>query len=240
MPRTLATARYSIDGYRAKVLSYSPIAYWPLNETSGTVADNAQGDATMDGAYSDVRLGRTAFVNGEPAGFWDGSLSYCNIYSAALNAAFNGGEGTVSLWLRVSNSSVWADGSTRRALTCRVDASNLLHISKLSSVELLSANYISGGITKNTNIPASSAGWLHLATTWSAASDQTIKYLNGIQSGATQTGLGVWAGAFSPTRCLIGGDATTPTLVWLGYIHDVALFGSALSAAAIADLAVVN
>jgi len=51
------------NGYINKVLSIQPnnlLAYWPLNETSGTNADNAEGTATRDGTYTGVDLNQIA------------------------------------------------------------------------------------------------------------------------------------------------------------------------------------
>ena len=61
-------------------------------------------------------------------------------------------------------------------------------------------------------------------------------YYAGAQTGATQTGLGTWAGTFDTNRALIGASNKTPIAVWDGWIDEVALFDYALSPDEMADL----
>src|SRR5262249_19562894 len=52
------------NGYAGVVLADNPIAYWPLNETSGTVAYDAWG--SHDGQYTNVTLGLPGFNPSAP------------------------------------------------------------------------------------------------------------------------------------------------------------------------------
>ena len=100
------------------------IAYWPVNETSGVVADNAEGTAARDGAITGVTLNSITGPAGGPAGRWDGANDYIDIESASLSTAFNGNAGTVALWLRAFNAGVWTDAASRYLLSLFFDAAN--------------------------------------------------------------------------------------------------------------------
>lgn len=226
-------------GYAAKVLSYSPIAYWPLNELSGTVADNAEGTAARDGTYSGVTLDSVdGPVAGERAGRWTPSSSYCNIYSSSLNAAINGQLLTVSAWIKVFTASVWTDGQTRRIANLLVNGSNFLEMRKNSSANMLSWIYRAGGVVKQVDIGSiSPLTWVHVALTVSLAADAAKAYYAGVQVGATQTSLGSWSGSLATTGCVIGAGNTAPVNVFDGYVAQVAIFPTDLGADTIAALA---
>ena len=49
--------------YSEKVLALSPIAYWPLWEAAGAVAEDISGNG-FDGAYTGVTLGQTGIGDG--------------------------------------------------------------------------------------------------------------------------------------------------------------------------------
>lgn len=235
----LAAVQIYADKVKA-IATANLIAYWPLWETSGSVADNYEGTAARDGAYTGVALNNSTFSNGDPVGLWDGSNDYCNIHSASLNTAFgNGQEGTVSIWVKVSAAGIWTDSTSRRAFQLRVDDNNRVILNRTTTNNQLAAFYIAGGTTDTLTISTSSTGWIHLALTWSKANDQMIAYLNGTQTGSTQTGIGTWAGSLDNASCMIGARSTTPNEVWSGYLAHCALWTTPLSAAQVAQLATV-
>ena len=101
------------EAYYEKVLgiqSANMLAYWPVWEASGAVADNIEGTAARDGAYTGVDLGQPGIGDGNTCPWWDGANDYCNIYSTSLRDAFNGAEGTIACWAKVNSAAVWTDG----------------------------------------------------------------------------------------------------------------------------------
>ena len=221
--------------YTQKVQALAPIAYWPLAESSGSVATDESGNA-RNGAYTSVALGAAGIGDGRSAATFDGSTSYCNVQGAGLTAAFSGAAGTLALWAKVSAAGVWTDGVTRLLAIFLVDASNFVRLRKISTANTLDAQYSAGGTIKTVQISTSTTGYFHLAATWNKAGDQFIVYFNGAQSGSTQTGLGTFAGSLATS--LIGANSTAPANVHSGVEAHVALWASALSAAQIATLAV--
>ena len=231
-----------VFAYTNKIKALSPIAYWPLAEASGTTIVDESGNG-RNGAYrasGEPLLGQTGIGDGRTAALFDGSNDYGNIYSAAFAAAFNGPEGTAAVWGQVSAAAVWTDAATRRLLSLRVDANNRVLLEKSSTNNQVTGFYIAGGTSKSVVFTTSApTTWFHFAITWSKSADQVKVYFNGAQVGATQTGLGVWAGSLDSANTTCGATDTTGGNPWKGYEAHVAVWGGALSAAQIATLAVV-
>lgn len=228
--------------YINKVLGIEPanlIAYWPQNEASGITADNAEGTVARDGTYTSVALGQLGIGDGNTCPLYDGAASILNIYSASLRDAFNGDEGTLAVWARVSGAGVWTDGTTRYVVNLRVDANNYIYIIRSSVNNTLLYRYMAGGTLEANAITLSDTGWIHLAMTWSAAADEVKYYLNGSPEGATDTALGTWAGNLSSSNTVIGAANTVPQNVWDGYIAHTKLWTKPLTGAQIGQLAQV-
>lgn len=228
--------------YTNKVIALSPIGYWPQAESSGTVVTDESGNG-RNGAYraaGEPLLGQTGIGDGRTAPLYDGSNDYANIFSASLQGAFNGAEGTIAIWFKVAAAGVWTDATTRRLMYLQVDASNRVRFEKSTTNNQIAFVYTAGGTAKS--ILWNSAGptsWQHIAVTWSKSNDQMICYVNGAQQGATQTGLGVWAGNLAATTTVVGAADTTGGNPWSGLLAHAAVWATPLSAAQIATLAVV-
>jgi len=226
------------SGYSSKVLGYSPIAYWPLWETSGPTAQCLV-NAAQNGTYAGVTLADTAGPDGNLCPFFDGANDYVNIYTAPFDTAFNGAEGTVALWVKVFNVGVWTDGSQRRGIYLAVDANNYISIFRSTVNNELAWFYKAGGTFEVNTVSTSDTAWMHVAITWSKTADEVRYYRNGASAGSTDTGLGVWAGNFNPSWATIGAGSTGPIHPWYGWLAHCAVWDSALTPTQIADLAAV-
>jgi len=222
--------------YTKKVLTLGPIAYWSMAEPSGSVALDESGNG-RSGAYTGVTLGNAGVGDGRTAAGFDGATAYNNVYGAGLAGAFNGAEGTAFVWGKVSAAGIWTNGVEGRLLSIRVDNSNSIMLRKYTSNNTLRVFYIAGATGLTVDITTSTTGWFHLAVTWSKAADQVKAYFQGTQSGATQTGLGVWAGALQATGVNVGAALTTPANVFNGLEAHAAIFSRALSAAEVLSAA---
>lgn len=228
----------STFAYTNKVIGLTPIAYWPLAEPSGTTIVDESGNG-RNGAYTAVTVAQPGIGDGRTSASFDGATSFGNIFSASLQGAFNGAEGTLALWAKVSAAGVWTDATARDLTNLGVSGSNVPRIQKPTTSNQMQCTYIAGGTNKTVNIGTSTTAWVHFAMTWSKSADQMIAYINGVQSGATQTGLGVFAGSLSATLTTIGAASTVPAAVWSGLLAHVAVWATPLSAGQIATLAVV-
>jgi hypothetical protein len=231
-----------VFAYTNKVVALSPIAYWPLAELSGTTILDASGNA-RNGTYKaagEPLLGQVGIGDGRNAPLFDGSNDYANVYSASLAGAFNAAEGSMAIWFKVAAAGVWTDATDRRGIQMRVDSNNRVQLFKTATNNQVQGFYNAGGTGKTVNFTTSAPlTWFHLAITWSKSADQMIFYFNGAQQGATQTGLGVWAGSLSSTLTLVGAGDQAGGNVYSGYLAHAAVWDTPLSAAQILTLATV-
>jgi hypothetical protein len=229
--------------YSEKVRNIQPAnlnAYWPLWETAGAVADNLEGTAARDGAYSNVTLGQTGIGDGYTCPSFNGVTSYVNIYSASLNGVWNGGLFTISAWVRVGGAGVWTDGVVREAFHIGANTTtNLVQIRKDNAANTLRCQYRAGGVIKTVDHTISSTDWIHVLCTVSAAADEFRFFVAGSQVGLTQNGLGVWVGALGANVNCIGSQTTAPVSLFSGYLAHVAIWNAVLTPAERASLAVV-
>ncbi len=230
--------------YTNKVIALSPIAYWPMAESSGSVALDASGNG-RNGAYTGVTLGNAGIGDGRTSAGFDGATAYNNIYSVSLSTAFNGSTGTLALWLRVSAVGLWTDATLRYlADFLSVDGTGNYRVQIIKAAGTpanIDVTWRSNAVSKTISMPSgSSTGWLHAALTWDTGADQVKGYLNGAQSGVTLTGLAPWTPiTLLNAATVIGAASTTPTSVWSGFEAHAAIWNTPLSAAQIATLAVV-
>ena len=235
----------SAESYIDKVLaiqSANLIAYWPLNETSGSNADNIEGTAARDGTYVGVTLDSILGPDGVgQAGRWDGSNDSCNIFSASLDAAFDPTEGSLGIWARVFNVGVWTDATFRRIVFLFASNDNLIsHTKDNSPNNTVEYMYEAGNIAEIiTQSGLSTTDWFHMMITWSVTDDEVIAYFNGVQEGVPQSIAGTWAGSLT-VRSAIGGLNLAPAIqVFNGYLAHSNIWTTALAPAEVLEVATV-
>jgi len=222
--------------YTRKIRALGPIAYWPLADAGGSVALDESGNG-RNGAYTAAALTQIGIGDGRGAAGFNGTTAFCNLYSASLIQAFNAAEGSIIFWAQVSAVGVWSDGAVRRFITLQVDANNRVYIEKVAGANTFGFNYVAGGTAKSRNRATSTTAWFHACLTWSKSADQVIAYFNGVQEGATLTGLGTWVGAIVSTNANLAANATTPTSLWSGNLAHAAIFPRPLPAAEVLSAA---
>jgi Concanavalin A-like lectin/glucanases superfamily len=213
------------SGYNALVLASGPLAYWPLNETSGTVAFDYWGgfDANYVGSYTLDQA--TNPVTSAGAVQFDGASSYAlTPYSASLNPTVFSAEA----WVNPDN----VPASETCVLSCGEFASprsgwliyqfptywdfrTYYGVSTTVAAEVI-------GVTA----PAIGS-WTHLAVTWDGTTASL--YVNGVLEGSQVstttpkylpgTGGGFCAGARADASFFYGGN-----------VSDAALYNRALTA----------
>lgn len=226
--------------YADKVLGYSPILYYPMNETAGAVAVNYGTLGTgANGAYTGVTLANAAGPAGEGmAPFFDGANDYLNAFTAALAAAFTASTtGTIVQWCRVFNAGVWTDGAARGASRWYADAPNLIGMTKDSANNQWFFDYRANGLTEREIVnPYNNTAWYHAAITWNQTTNWIYGYLDGVLQGGGEAIANNWMGG-ALTAAVIGAFSTVPGQVWHGWIAHTAVFTTDLTQPQIADLA---
>ena len=212
------------------------VGYWPLWETSGTVAADISGN-NRNAAYSNVTLANKVGSTGKPVPLLvPASSSYINLYSAGLAGAFPGQAGTFMCMAQVSAAGVWTDGAQRDIFRAAVDASNVFEIKK-STNNTISVVYLAGGVAKSKNVTISETTPMHIAVTWDLVADQMHVYINGVEQGVVDTGLGTWAGAPTSGAFNLGTYSTGASQLWDGWMSDAILLNRAATAGEVATCA---
>ncbi len=219
------------------IASANLLGLWRLNETSGTTAFDSTG-ARRDGVYvNSPTLGQPGIGDGGTAPlFIPASSTRVNIYSAGLASAFNGQEGTLSIWFKVRAASVLTDGTARYPWILAADGNNQIQFRRTTVNNQYTFLYDAGGTIKSFNITNTGTDWQNATMTWSKSGDAMKGYIAGAQVGTTQTGLGTYAGTLTDGNANLGAGGTG----WDGYCAVAALWNTALSAPQVAALAVLT
>lgn len=219
------------------ILSYNPIAYWPLSELVGIAAVNygslgVAANATFDG----VTLNQIDAPGGTRAGLWDGADDSVLAHSAALAAAFGYAAGTILIWCKVAGAANWTDGAGRVAAIIGQNAIDRYQMGKSGADNQIEWYMSLGGTGESvTHTPISETGWYLSTHTWSNAGDAYKAYYNDAQTGLTQTGLGISSGVLDSDYCRLGAYAGA-AYEWHGYLAHCAIYTSVLTQPQIATI----
>lgn len=217
--------------------------YYPLGETSGTVADDVSAtnaNGTYTGGYT---LDQAGIGDGSRSVLLNGTTGYIALpAAAALDTPFDGDVGTILIWAKVSSAGVWTNGVSAILFALGSGANNRLSISKNSSnnelIFLYRANSTNKLVLHSTFSPTD---FFSVALTWDRTGANQMKaYVNGVQTGATQTALPTWAGALSNSWSGIGSlDSAAPSSPAPFYLAHAAAWNKVLSAAEILNIGAV-
>jgi len=227
--------------YISKVIATSPLAYWPLKETSGTVAADVVGG--FNGTYK--RNVSTMGVEAGPspgttAPTFDGTNDVINIYSVAYSNAFPRAAGSLVMWGKAYHTDYWA-AAVVAALFCSMVSGNGIKVWKSSGPanRLYILDYFGAGVNDACyhTVNVATAGWFMFAGTWDYAADAVHGYWNDANSTIHDgSSLGEMTGALNAGLCVIGAAASTPTTPWRGSVSDVILYNRALTPTEITNI----
>lgn len=222
---------FSDDSYQSRVLAQNPIAYFPVNEGSGTVITDLSGNG-FNGVSTGFTWDGTTRLKGGYVPLLDGASDFGNIYSAGLGGAFNFDEFTIIVWAKVSGAGVWSDGASRDLFRIYRDADNSMSLRKSPSSAVFTATRKGDGTAKSIiSGTLSDIDFFCLAFSASidgggllAAGDLRL-FKDGVQEGSTITGnIASTGSGLDSTRTLLGAASTAPSFVWDGWEGQMAIF----------------
>lgn len=192
---------------------------------------------TNNGDYVQVGL------NGESnKAFFDGTNSYCDVYSAGVNAKFDGRECSLIIRGRARNAGLWTDGTARVLIRFYVDAQNFIQIFRTAVNNQLSFSYTANGAASGALTVAlgGSVNWFTLGITGSDTNNQLRAYIDGVEDAASPVAnAGSFTGNLSITDTVIGAQSTVPAAVWRGWLSDaIAVYN--LIVVTPAQMAIIN
>ena len=209
--------RAQLPTYQSTVLNHQPVGYWRMDDPATSTMADASGGARHGSYLASPTLGVTGATTGSPAAQFNGSTQGASVpFSSALHV---GDTFSVELWFKRSAANplteILFDNGTNSAEAYFYD--NRLHVSR---------GAVSNVFVGSSTITNSS--WHHLV--WSKAGSANTVYLDGSPAPGAYANqpLSVSSG---PTY--IGRNAEGDNMHFAGAIDEVALYPSALSAAAV-------
>lgn len=193
----------------SQALSTAPdnlLAYWPLNETSGSVARDLSGN-NRHGAYGGAAtVGGNTFIDGSPCVSVNGG--HINIYSASLAAAFNAGSYSIAGWFKTSLGN-WPSGDYICQLY--VDASNHVNCTINAVYPLLSHLRRAAGSPSYANVDGYQTGeWVHVAIGYVQGTARRT-WVNGALEYSGAGSANTLSGSIASTTSCLGAANTSDT-----------------------------
>lgn len=234
-------------GYSGKVLGTQAanlLAYWQLAEASGVVAVDSSPNG-RNGLYtSDVSTWppQDGIGDGNTAPFFDSVNDFVNVFSASLQAAFDGSEGSINIWAKVFNLGVWTDGVVRDFWNFSDFGVNQNYLNKQAAADTVRWIYDAGGtLDFNDETPITFTDWFSIGVTWSLSTGGTGElryYVQGLPV-AMDVGLGVWGGLLTANRATIGVQTTGGANKWHGNLAHCPLWDIPLTPAEMLNIGVL-
>lgn len=186
--------------YSDEILADGPVAYYKLNETSGTVAADSSGNGRHGTYGTAVALNQLGAIrNGDGAAFFDGSSN--SWFESSSNAALalpNSG-GTLELWLFWRSTSIlWLrDHSGANGKPGFLVVVNTSGGTSLGQIAYRTGSLAGGGdILTGLIVDPYVGAWHHHVVAWNAS--ESFYYIDGIQKFHSTDDPGTDAGAAVP------------------------------------------
>jgi hypothetical protein len=213
------------------------IFYAPLNEISGTNADDISA-TNADGTYAGTfTLNQPGIGDGQPSVlFGGGRVSLATNLSAINTAIGDKSAGTIFAVMKVPNVGVWTDATIRGIFHLGADANNRFFMNKNNNSNELAFSHRAAGTVKTITATFAALSSFTVGMTWDKAADQVKAYINGVQVGATATGLGVFTGTLASGFSAIADSSSAGRQPASAYLRDIAAWKVALTATEMARL----
>ncbi len=157
------------------------------------------------------------------------TAGWVDIFSSNLSSNFPYQEGSIVMWLKPLNSSMWADAAIGKPfLFLSGGSNNSISLAKNSSGAALNFRYFTTGNSPQVNTSATTAlwtwtGWFSICMRWSVSNNKYTCDLNGAPL-ATTTGLASSnVGPLSSTNSALAALSNTGGQLWQGYLSNFML-----------------
>ncbi len=212
----------NVRSYPAAIFADLPIAYWRLDEQSGSVAADSAG-ANPGGRFGSLAHTQPgAFGNDTSATQFDGATSYVQVPNSATLAL--AGDLTLEMWVNLSL-------ATRQTLLSKDYLRELeLTLETNGQLNLYQGNGVTYGNMLSVTGAVNPNEWQHVVVTRSTATKTIRFYVNGHPKGSASYSVDPVGGA----KALLIGRSEANTRYVNGRLDEVALYPSALSAMQIA------
>jgi len=223
--RSLTNATKQIRYFQRikQLFGSSLIGYWPLWETSGTIAVDISGNR-RNASYNGVTLANATGPDRKSYPLFD--TDDVNLYSASLRAAFTPTEFTLFLWSKPN--AAFDDATSRYVGQLRADSTNLVYIAHTAIANRLDFRYLAGGTGPVLSVTDHNPlNWVVYAISVSVSGGWARSYINGVQQKTDVTSFGTWAGSLATTNTVAGASGSTAGAPWTGWLGNVGILNRA-------------
>jgi len=201
------------------------IRLYPLWERSGIIARDFS-PKNKNGLYTSVTVNNNKFLTGDRAPTFDGINDFVNNNNLSADIDIN--VGTINVWVKPYNISLWSDSTHRIIMSIYFDTNNLIRIHRYTGNNSVRFWYIGDGnntLTGETVTPT--AGWKMLTLSWNVTGDGKMHvYENGVEFGTGYTISHVIAS--TPTDIYLGSRAGSAWF-WSGNIAFASIWNRVLT-----------
>ena len=220
-----------------KVLSYSPILYWPMAETTGTTISDESGNGINGTAVRDVSTMTTqAGPDGNTAPTFDGVNDYISGFAAGLSPYLNESTGSALIWFKPFGAAFWTETTVRYLFNIQQFSTTRISIFKDNQVAArFWFEFINGSGVNQLTTGLSFTSWAMVSMTWNSAGNITY-YLNNAITGTADAYPGTpsnWT--LNNINTCVGAKSTSANFMSGGLSH-FAVFDSELTLADIQDI----
>lgn len=218
--------------YKDNVLTLNPIAYWPLDDTSGTTADNHEGTASKDGTY----VGSPT-LDDEPGPFsegnapsFDGVNDAVGIATSQFDTDFDRELFSISFWVKSAD---WSTAGLENLVRIASDAGSNFVLVRKQAASTIRARYEAVNVAAfQFETAISGTSWQHIVLTVDIVGDEAKFYLNNSEVGSDTSipPASGFTGTLSTDFSAIASEgSTTIDDPFTGNIMHVAVFDYVLS-----------
>ena len=224
------SAAASFYPYRDAVLADTPVLYWRLGESSGTVAANTATSGPAGTYYNAPALGQASSLTSEVV---NKSISTATSGSVtAATAASAPTQFTIEAWIKTSTTAggrIFGFGSSGTT-TLSTNADRQLYLSPTGKVVAGLRSSSTAKAVATSPLSYNDGQWHHLAATYNAT---TLRlYVDGAQVATTTTGTaGTFSGFWRAGLENLSAWPTPPSgTAYAGGLDELAVYATALSA----------
>jgi hypothetical protein len=235
----LSSQRKSIGQRILSTQAANLIFYVPMQETSGTTADDVSTTNANCTYVGSPLLGQSGIGDGSASVKLDGTTAQrITVPVATLDTPFDPTVGTLLIWGRVASAGIWTDGTLDCLCEFGTGVSGRLLLNKATTNNTIQIQWIDSVGTKQfSNGSFTSTNWFSLCVKWSAANG-VDGFLNGVVLGTNQT-YAAWTATtpLSNSWTAIGDYISTGNSPWNGWLAHCAIWNVRLSNSEIAAIA---
>lgn len=192
MRLSLRTSNLFKIRYTRRVLGLQPIAYFPLNESQGRIAEDWANNNNI-GLYWEVEVGNAVGPDQQVASTWlnDANTSRVRLHGDILSA-IDWDLGSIMLWYKAA----WTDAGTKVLLMLEKDGNNHFRMRR-TGVNGYDFQHLAAATLCDVAAVNADSTWKCIIATWDTVNDRLRLYFNEASITDSDSTFGAGAGAIA-------------------------------------------